>query len=93
MTSKLQLTLPKALAQQYRIQPGDDILWVASGESIRIVPARSAPPKDSVAQKLRLFDQATERQRQRQTKSGVPRKVGAARGWTREGLYDRGRSR
>ena len=28
MTSKLQVTLPKALATQYRIRPGDEILWV-----------------------------------------------------------------
>lgn len=92
MTSKLQVTLPKALATQYRIRPGDDILWVASGESIRVVPARSARRESTTAERLRLFDQATERQAKRQ--SGMPRAKGPGeRGWTREEVYTRGRSR
>ena len=28
VTSKLQVTLPKALADQYGIEPGDEIGWV-----------------------------------------------------------------
>jgi len=92
VTSKLQVTLPKALATQYGIRPGDDILWVASGESIRVLPERAQQPeKVSVAQRLKLFDQATERQRKR-GKAAKPR-VPKFRGWTREELYERGRSR
>ena len=93
MTSKLQVTLPKALAQQYRIAPGDEILWVAAGDAIRVVPAGSRPRSDTPAARLRLFDRATERQRQRdtskKTRVGEPRD----RGWKREELYQRGRSR
>ena len=95
MTSKLQVTLPKALATQYRIRPGDEILWVASGDAIRVVPARDVSQKDAVAERLELFDAATERHRRRYEKQ-KPKHVknpALARGWTREELYDRGRSR
>jgi bifunctional DNA-binding transcriptional regulator/antitoxin component of YhaV-PrlF toxin-antitoxin module len=92
VTSKLQVTLPKALATQYRIRPGDDISWVASGDVIRVVPARGAPREATVKERLRLFDQATKRQTQRQV-AKARGKAPAARGWTRDELYDRGRSR
>lgn len=92
MTSKLQVTLPKALATQNRINPGDEILWVAAGDSIRIVPARSAPRDVAVKDRLRLFDQATRRQMQRQAGKGRV-KPASGRGWSREKLYDRGRAR
>jgi len=90
VTSKLQVTVPKAIADEYRIKPGDDILWVASGESVRVVPA-GAQVKPDVAERLKLFDQATRRQAQRAAQS--PRRQGGDRGWTREDLYGRGRSR
>ena len=92
VTSKLQVTLPKAIATQYRIRPGDEILWVASGDAIRVIPSRSElKAKDSPASRLKLFDRATERQRlrYRRRRSKAP----AERGWTREELYDRGRTR
>jgi AbrB family looped-hinge helix DNA binding protein len=89
VTAKLQVTVPKAIADQYRIKPGDDIVWLAAGESIRVVPAKAAR-QDSSASRLRLFDEATRRQAARNR--GVPTATGA-RGWTREELYDRGRSR
>lgn len=91
MTSKLQVTLPKALAKQYAIRPGDEILWVASGDAIRVVPARSLKKELSTAERLRLFDQATERRRTRYKKAPAPEP--SDRGWTREELYDRGRTR
>jgi bifunctional DNA-binding transcriptional regulator/antitoxin component of YhaV-PrlF toxin-antitoxin module len=92
VTSKLQVTVPKALATAYRIRPGDDLLWVAAGDAIRVVPARSlAKTGDSVSARLRLFDLATERQHAR--KRGDRRKSIKDRGWRREDLYDRGRTR
>jgi bifunctional DNA-binding transcriptional regulator/antitoxin component of YhaV-PrlF toxin-antitoxin module len=95
VTSKLQVTLPKALATQYRIRAGDEILWVASGDAIRVVPARDVSQKDAVAERLELFDAATERHRRRYKKQ-KPKRVrhpAIERGWTRAELYDRGRSR
>jgi bifunctional DNA-binding transcriptional regulator/antitoxin component of YhaV-PrlF toxin-antitoxin module len=87
VTSKLQVTLPKALAERYRIAPGDEITWEAAGDVIRVVPPRKKPAA-SIAARLRLFDQATERQRQRD--SARPKDPEATRGWTRDDLYDRG---
>jgi bifunctional DNA-binding transcriptional regulator/antitoxin component of YhaV-PrlF toxin-antitoxin module len=89
VTSKLQVTVPKAIADEYRIRPGDEILWVASGDSIRIALPGRGPAVVDLRARLRLFDQATERQRQRRTAAKGPK----ARGWTREELYVRGRPR
>jgi bifunctional DNA-binding transcriptional regulator/antitoxin component of YhaV-PrlF toxin-antitoxin module len=65
VTGKLQVTLPKAIAQALG----------ARDKKVR----------------LRIFDQATERQRKRQRKRR--QQVTADRGWTREELYERGRAR
>lgn len=92
VTSKLQVTVPKAIATQYGIRPGDEIEWVPAGDAIRVVlagrQARAADPQ----WKLKLFDAATERQRLRQSKS-PRRRARGDRGWTREDLYDRARPR
>jgi AbrB family looped-hinge helix DNA binding protein len=92
VTSKLQVTLPKAIADQYRIKPGDEILWVAAGDALRVIPARSLPRTETTARRLALFEAATQRQVARQTKRR-PVKRGEERGWRREELYERGRSR
>lgn len=91
VTSKLQVTIPRSLADVYGIEPGDDIEWSASGDAIRLT--RAAERRDlDVKARLRLFDEATLRQREREKKA-VASRVGAGRGWTREELYERGRSR
>ena len=38
VTSKLQLTVPKAIADQFGIRPGDHLEWVAAGEAIHVIP-------------------------------------------------------
>ena len=90
VTSKLQVTVPKALAERYGIDPGDEIDWEAAGDVIRVLPPRRQPVRD-VAARLRLFDQATARQKAREKRTRRPR--ARSRGWTREDLYDRGRAR
>ena len=35
VTTKPQLTVPKAIADQYGIRPGDELEWVPAGETIR----------------------------------------------------------
>ena len=90
MTSKLQVTLPKALADQYGIGPGDDLQWVASGEVIHVRPGRIAPPLADTQFRLRLFDRATARQKQRQG-SLAAQEQPLRRGWRREELYQNGR--
>jgi len=90
VTSKLQVTVPKAIADLYRIRPGDDIDWIAAGEAIRVIPSGKQATSLDIETKLRVFDQATERQRKRD----MARKPKPARdrGWKREDLYTRGRS-
>ena len=91
VTSKYQVTVPRVIAEKYHIRPGDDIDWVAAGEVIRVIPpGKQGPPEDRES-RLRLFDQATERHRRRPSarKTQQPRD----RGWRREDLYGRGRSR
>ena len=64
VTSKYQVTVPKAIAEQYDIHPGDEIDWVAAGDVIRVIPGGiqvTAPDRES---RLQLFDQATERHRE-----------------------------
>ncbi len=92
VTSKLQVTVPKAIADRYGIRPGNHIEWVAAGDAIRIVPSGPRSSALDTQTRLKLFDAATERQRSRQ--SGR-RKTRAARdrGWRRADLYDRGRAR
>jgi bifunctional DNA-binding transcriptional regulator/antitoxin component of YhaV-PrlF toxin-antitoxin module len=97
VTSKLQLTLPKAIADQYKIRPGDELDWLPAGETIR-VGKRSRPNSRradvaSIEQRLRLFEEATARQEKRN--AAFRKKHGhvtepSSRGWTREDLYDRG---
>ena len=36
VTTKLQLTVPKTIADQYGIRPGDELEWIPAGESIRV---------------------------------------------------------
>ena len=90
VTSKLQVTVPKALAERYGIRPGDDIRFEEAGEVMRVVPASADAPREGLdaEARLRLFDAATERQREREGR----RLTGRAntRGWTREELYERG---
>jgi AbrB family looped-hinge helix DNA binding protein len=91
VTSKLQVTVPKAIAARYGIRPGDEIAWVPAGDAIRVVPAGRQGVADP-QWRLKLFDAATARQRRRQA-SRPRRRVRGGRGWTREDLYDRGRAR
>jgi AbrB family looped-hinge helix DNA binding protein len=92
ITSKLQVTVPKAIADRYGIRPGDQVEWTPAGEGIRVtrVSRRGRDTKHGiVARRLRLFDQATERQRSR-AETAMQGRPARDRGWTREDLYRRG---
>jgi len=92
VTSKLQLTIPKAIAERFGIRAGDTVDLAPAGEVIRMIPRKRPDTGDDVRERLRLFDQATERQHRRQR--GQRRvKEPADRGWTREELYTRGMAR
>jgi AbrB family looped-hinge helix DNA binding protein len=47
VTSKRQVTVPKAIAEQYGIRPGDEIEWLPAGDAIRVVPMSSPRPAGS----------------------------------------------
>lgn len=88
ITSKLQLTLPKVLADEFGLRPGDEVTWQAAGESIRVIPSRATQNALDAKARLKLFDAATARQKRRK-RQPIARK----REWSREELYDRGLSR
>jgi AbrB family looped-hinge helix DNA binding protein len=98
VTSKLQLTVPKKIADQYGIQPGDELEWIPAGESIRVeVMHQKVKNRQELSreERLTLFDEATRRRKEREELilSGKPRPEApkSGRGWTREALYeDRG---
>jgi AbrB family looped-hinge helix DNA binding protein len=92
VTSKLQVTIPKAIATQHGIEPGDEVEWKDAGDAIRLTPVEQrADQRITVEDRLKWFDEATERQRLRE--AGAPVVVASpetGRGWTREELYSRG---
>ena len=92
VTSKLQVTVPKAIAEKFRIKPGSHIEWVAAGEVIRVLPPGVEEELLDIDQRLRLFDQATERIKKNGLRLRKSESRGG-RGWKREDRYRRGRSR
>ena len=86
ITSKGQVTIPKAVATRYGIHPGDEIQWEPAGDVIRVVPPGVQPSPLDTPRRLALFDAETARQKKRE------RRPANDRGWTREELYERGRS-
>ncbi len=94
MTSKLQVTVPKTVADRFGIRPGDQIEWAIEGDAIRVRRVDERRPLDTV-ERLALFDEATREQQQRNRV--WRRRQGTAathdRGWTRGELYTRGRPR
>lgn len=96
VTSKLQVTIPKAVAQAYHLSPGAEVAFEPAGDDIRIrLPKREKrrPDQGTTAWRLKLFDAIVARQEERDRHvlevCGVDDgKTG--RGWTREELYDRG---
>jgi bifunctional DNA-binding transcriptional regulator/antitoxin component of YhaV-PrlF toxin-antitoxin module len=91
VTSKYQVSIPRRLADRLSITPGDDIEWTIAGSELRISRA-STDALLSAKERLAMFDAATRRQaaRNRRAKTSGTK---AGRGWTREELYERGRSR
>lgn len=89
VTSKLQVTIPKAVAERYGIEPGVEIEFEPAGDVIRVLPPR--PAMRDQGDRVKRFEQALSRQRQREV--GRTFRAGGDRGWTREDLYDRGRAR
>lgn len=91
VTSKLQVTLPKRIAEQHGIEPGDEIEFQSAGDVIRLVTATQRREKQlSLAERLRLFDEATARLERRAADLPRTAEHRTGRDWTREDLYRRG---
>lgn len=88
VTRTLRVTIPKALAERYGIRPGEEVEWIPDGDGIRLELVGRRKPLD-VEARLKLFDDATKRQRRRERRG----EASGDRGWTREDLYTRGRGR
>lgn len=106
VTDELQIAIPQAIADRYGIRPGDEVEWAADEDGIRVIPTngqRHNRHVRSVEERLTLFDEATQRQRHREANpeeervetlvERPPKPHEIARGWRREDLYTRGRSR
>jgi AbrB family looped-hinge helix DNA binding protein len=91
VTGKYQITLPKRLVDAFGIRVGDEVELVAAGDAIRIVPANAVRSELSMEERLRLFDEATQRAKKRAKGRKLP--PATERGWSRDELYDRGRAR
>lgn len=106
VTSKLQVTIPKVVAARYGIAPGSDVEFVPAGASIRLMPERAAAAHvsdtapDDPEERVRRFDElmrwlrlsTEERAEEEATWQRERAAVAAARGWTRDELYDRPRT-
>jgi AbrB family looped-hinge helix DNA binding protein len=97
VTSKLQLTVPKAIADQYGIRPGDELEWVPAGESIRVELVRhkaKAGHELTTEERLALFDANTkwldelQAEQLKEAKAKGTSLTRETRGWTREELYE-----
>ena len=87
VTSKYQVSIPKALAERIGISVGDELAWEDAAGMLRARIATAAKARMTLRERLRLFDAASARQEDRQRKRRLPR--GKRRGWTREDLYTR----
>ena len=95
VTRKLQITVPKRLAEQVGIGPGSEVEFAVAGDASRMAPVgKGAGGELSTAERLRLFREASARQAERDAAfaaSGLGTDGSPAdRGWTRDDLYTRG---
>jgi len=88
VTSKLQVTLPKAIADAHNIRPGSEIQFESGIDCIRIVIGKSTSEL-ALEEKLRLIKEARIRQQLRNKNCRHPAKA-VRRGWRRDDLYERG---
>ena len=96
VTSKLQVTIPKAIADAHGIKPGAELAFESAGDVIRVRPVRRKPIGSMTAtQRARIaaFDDGAKRQAARDLQLRRDHQdmfTTVDRGWRREELYDRG---
>lgn len=97
MTSKLQLTVPKKIADRYGIRPGDELEWIPAGDGIRVELVRQKARSGhelTTEERLALFDANMKRvdhiqaDMLKDAKANPVQTTRENRGWTREDLYN-----
>ena len=89
VTSKLQVTIPKAIADRFGIEPGGKIVWEVAGGSLRVAGTGRARQLDA-PERERLFRESIRASRV-QEGAAINAAAAAKRGWTWDDLYeDRG---
>lgn len=92
VTSKLQVTIPKTVANAHGIGPGSEIRFESTGDAIRVTTVREErgdyeTAKADLEFRLKLFDDASERQKSRASEQLNRIGANTDRGWTRDDLY------
>lgn len=84
VTSKLQVTIPKHVAEAHGIRPGSEIFFESRGGVLFV---RVEPDREETERRLAAFDAATERIEAR-AGAVTPLADESDRGWTRDDLYE-----
>ncbi|HEY0789785.1 MAG TPA: AbrB/MazE/SpoVT family DNA-binding domain-containing protein [Chthoniobacterales bacterium] len=88
VTSKLQITVPKAVADAHALRTGSEVQFESAVDCIRLVVGKERPGL-SREEKLRLLRESRERQNARNARWNSVQ-TPADRGWKREDLHERG---
>src|ERR1700740_1579705 len=85
VTSKNQVSIPKAVAERHGIRPGTELEFVSIGDAIRVTKKTGRKHQVSSKERLQLFRQIWERIQAK----GRPAKTGSSkeRDWSRDELY------
>ena len=91
VTSKFQISIPKAIVNEAGIRVGDELVWERAGADLRLRLASEPSRRLTTSERLALFDSARTRQKSRERKHVAKRALAPAneRGWSREDLYDK----
>lgn len=85
VTSKLQVTIPKAVADHYGIRPGDEVRWEVREGGPLMAPEKSLRDRPPVEERTARFLESVARVARLQEASEIA--PGGGRGWTRDDLY------
>jgi AbrB family looped-hinge helix DNA binding protein len=83
VTSKNQVSIPKAIAERHAIRPGTELEFVSLGDAIRVTKKTGRKQRLSIEDRLKIFDQMWQRIKASPRRAKQPKD----RGWSREDLY------
>jgi AbrB family looped-hinge helix DNA binding protein len=86
VTSKLQVTIPKVIADKYRIRPGDEVRWEVREPGPMMIPEASVRARLAPEERVARLRGLMEFVRASQEGHRWPRR--RKRDWTRQDLYE-----